>query len=167
MKWCICIEQKQADINTVLLLLSLLCHILPLMFRYAGDDTAYSPNDTLQLSRASSIIMLVAYVAYLFFQLWTHREFFEAQEVLFSLQSSLAMCLLLCFLYKFLYKYIEIKNWCSLNRLAYLCLIGRRWWFGFRRSTSTWILECIYLAGWDDCCYCSFVWVCCWHYWGN
>ncbi|KAK1398250.1 Vacuolar cation/proton exchanger [Heracleum sosnowskyi] len=73
-------DRKQADINTVLLLLSLLCHILPLMFRYAGDDTAYSPNDTLQLSRASSIIMLVAYVAYLFFQLWTHREFFEAQE---------------------------------------------------------------------------------------
>lgn len=54
------------------------------MFRYAGDDTAYSPNDTLQLSRVSCIIMLVAYVAYLVFQLWTHREFFEAQEVLFS-----------------------------------------------------------------------------------
>ncbi|WOH02016.1 hypothetical protein DCAR_0521403 [Daucus carota subsp. sativus] len=73
-------DRKQADINTVLLLLSLLCHILPLMFRYAGDDTAYSPNDTLQLSRVSCIIMLVAYVAYLVFQLWTHREFFEAQE---------------------------------------------------------------------------------------
>ncbi|KAL8093040.1 hypothetical protein AgCh_035066 [Apium graveolens] len=73
-------DRKQADVNTVLLLLSLLCHILPLMFRYAGDAAAYSPSDTLQLSRASSIIMLVAYIAYLYFQLWTHREVFEAQE---------------------------------------------------------------------------------------
>ncbi|XP_017244943.1 vacuolar cation/proton exchanger 3 [Daucus carota subsp. sativus] len=73
-------DRKQADVNTVLLLLSLLCHILPLMFRYAGDAAAYSSSDALQLSRASSILMLVAYIAYLFFQLWTHREVFEAQE---------------------------------------------------------------------------------------
>ncbi|KAL1819092.1 hypothetical protein ACET3Z_013961 [Daucus carota] len=73
-------DRKQADVNTVLLLLSLLCHILPLMFRYAGDAAAYSSSDALQLSRASSILMLVAYIAYLFFQLWTHSEVFEAQE---------------------------------------------------------------------------------------
>ncbi|PON90179.1 Sodium/calcium exchanger membrane region [Trema orientale] len=35
---------------------------------------------TLQLSRASSIVMLIAYVAYLVFQLWTHRQLFEAEE---------------------------------------------------------------------------------------
>lgn len=73
-------DRKQADVNTLLLLLALLCHILPLMFRYAGDSAAYTPQATLQLSRVSCILMLLAYIAYLVFQLWTHREFFEAQE---------------------------------------------------------------------------------------
>lgn len=75
-------QQKQADVNSALLLLALLCHVLPLMFRYAGESAAYSPEATLQLSRASSIIMLVAYMAYIFFQLCTHSKLFEAQEVI-------------------------------------------------------------------------------------
>ncbi|XP_059430686.1 vacuolar cation/proton exchanger 3-like [Corylus avellana] len=74
-------DRKQADVNSLLLLLGLLCHLLPLMFRYA---TAGLENSTalctLQLSRASSIVMLVAYVAYIFFQLKTHRQLFDAQE---------------------------------------------------------------------------------------
>jgi Ca2+:H+ antiporter len=52
------------------------------MFRYAigeGTATAFS---TLELSRVSSIIMLIAYVAYIFFQLKTHRQLFDAQEVI-------------------------------------------------------------------------------------
>ena len=68
--------------NSLLLLLGLLCHMLPLMFRYAigeGTATAFS---TLELSRVSSIIMLIAYVAYIFFQLKTHRQLFDAQEVI-------------------------------------------------------------------------------------
>ncbi|KAJ6895638.1 vacuolar cation/proton exchanger 3-like [Populus alba x Populus x berolinensis] len=73
-------DRKQADVNSLLLLLGLLCHMLPLMFRYAigeGTATAFS---TLELSRVSSIIMLIAYVAYIFFQLKTHRQLFDAQE---------------------------------------------------------------------------------------
>uniref|UniRef100_A0A9I9EKM3 Uncharacterized protein n=1 Tax=Cucumis melo TaxID=3656 RepID=A0A9I9EKM3_CUCME len=35
---------------------------------------------TLHLSRASSIVMLSTYIAYLVFQLWTHRQLFEAKE---------------------------------------------------------------------------------------
>ncbi|WOH10972.1 hypothetical protein DCAR_0830449 [Daucus carota subsp. sativus] len=73
-------DRKQADVNSALLLLALLCHALPLMFRYAGDAAAYSPKATLQLSRASSIIMLIAYMAYIFFQLCTHSKLFAAQE---------------------------------------------------------------------------------------
>lgn len=73
-------DRKQADVNFSLLLLALLCHVLPLMSRYAGDAAVYSPKATLQLSRASSIIMLIAYIVYIFFQLWTHCEFFAAQE---------------------------------------------------------------------------------------
>ncbi|OAP03709.1 CAX3 [Arabidopsis thaliana] len=35
---------------------------------------------SLTLSRTSSIVMLIAYIAYLIFQLWTHRQLFEAQQ---------------------------------------------------------------------------------------
>ncbi|KAK3018996.1 hypothetical protein RJ639_003604 [Escallonia herrerae] len=73
-------DRKQADVNSTLLLLALLCHLLPLMFRYVGKPDALTAKETLQLSRASSIIMLIGYFAYLVFQLWTHRQFFEAQE---------------------------------------------------------------------------------------
>ncbi|KAK2979994.1 hypothetical protein RJ640_020020 [Escallonia rubra] len=73
-------DRKQADVNSTLLLLALLCHLLPLMFRYVGKTDALMAKETLQLSRASSIIMLIGYFAYLVFQLWTHRQFFEAQE---------------------------------------------------------------------------------------
>ncbi|XP_068638491.1 vacuolar cation/proton exchanger 3-like [Aristolochia californica] len=72
-------DRKQADVNSSLLLLALLCHMLPLMFRYAAGNNLPMKKQTLALSRASSIIMLIAYIAYLVFQLKTHRQFFEAQ----------------------------------------------------------------------------------------
>ncbi|XP_057497749.1 vacuolar cation/proton exchanger 3-like [Actinidia eriantha] len=71
-------DRKQADVNSILLLLALLCHMLPLMFRYAGGSEALTAKPTLELSRVSSIVMLVVYFAYLVFQLWTHRKLFEA-----------------------------------------------------------------------------------------
>ncbi|CAL5351486.1 unnamed protein product [Camellia sinensis] len=73
-------DRKQADVNSLLLLLALLCHMLPLMFRYAGKSEVETAKPTLELSRASSIVMLVVYFAYLVFQLWTHRQMFEAKE---------------------------------------------------------------------------------------
>ncbi|KAK8547580.1 hypothetical protein V6N13_024658 [Hibiscus sabdariffa] len=73
-------DRRQADVNSLLLLLALLCHSLPLMFRMSGASDAVTANPTLQLSRASSIVMLIAYLAYLIFQLFTHRQLFEAQE---------------------------------------------------------------------------------------
>ncbi|PON92648.1 Calcium/proton exchanger CAX [Trema orientale] len=75
-------DRRQADVNSLLLLLALLCHLLPMLFRYAGASAAAlsTADSTLQLSRASSIVMLIAYVAYLVFQLWTHRQLFEAEE---------------------------------------------------------------------------------------
>ncbi|CAI9106963.1 OLC1v1006217C3 [Oldenlandia corymbosa var. corymbosa] len=71
-------DRKQADVNSLLLLLGLLCHVLPLM---CGDSIQPVNKDDflLSLSRTSSIFMLVAYFAYLFFQLRTHK--FEAEEV--------------------------------------------------------------------------------------
>ncbi|KAJ0089170.1 hypothetical protein Patl1_31728 [Pistacia atlantica] len=73
-------DRRQADVNTLLLLPALLCHMLPLLFRYAGASAALTADPTLQLSRAASIVMLIAYLVYIIFQLWTHRELFEAQE---------------------------------------------------------------------------------------
>uniref|UniRef100_A0A803PVF8 Sodium/calcium exchanger membrane region domain-containing protein n=1 Tax=Cannabis sativa TaxID=3483 RepID=A0A803PVF8_CANSA len=51
------------------------------MFKYAAAPGIYVGNYTLQLSRASSIFMLLAYMSYIFFQLKTHRQLFDAQEV--------------------------------------------------------------------------------------
>ncbi|KAK4275170.1 hypothetical protein QN277_018299 [Acacia crassicarpa] len=74
-------DRKQADVNSLLLLLGLLCHLLPLIFKYALTGDHYSvATSTLQLSRASSIVMLLAYVAYIFFQLKTHRQLYDSQE---------------------------------------------------------------------------------------
>ncbi|XP_051113653.1 vacuolar cation/proton exchanger 3-like [Andrographis paniculata] len=70
-------DRRQADVNSMLLLLGLLCHVLPLMLKFSGANVHVS---TLGLSRASCVLMLVAYIAYLLFQLWTHRQLFEAQE---------------------------------------------------------------------------------------
>ncbi|KAE8692420.1 Vacuolar cation/proton exchanger 1 [Hibiscus syriacus] len=73
-------NRRQAEVNCLLLLLALLCHSLPLLFRMGGGPAAVTAEPTLQLSRASSVVMLIAYLSYLVFQLFTHRQFFEAEE---------------------------------------------------------------------------------------
>ncbi|KAL0375330.1 UNVERIFIED_CONTAM: Vacuolar cation/proton exchanger 3 [Sesamum radiatum] len=74
-------DRKQADVNSLLLFLGLSCHVLPLMFKLTGNTSAEATESaTLALSRASCIIMLIAYIAYLVFQLWTHRQLFEAKD---------------------------------------------------------------------------------------
>uniref|UniRef100_A0A1J3DNF1 Vacuolar cation/proton exchanger n=1 Tax=Noccaea caerulescens TaxID=107243 RepID=A0A1J3DNF1_NOCCA len=76
-------DRKQADVNFFLLLMGLLCHLLPLFLKYATNgeaSTSMINKMSLTLSRASSIVMLIAYIAYLVFQLWTHRQLFEATE---------------------------------------------------------------------------------------
>ncbi|CAM8971497.1 unnamed protein product [Rhodiola kirilowii] len=73
-------DRKQADVNSLMLLLGLLCHMLPLLFKYAGGSASMAVDASLNLSRASCIVMLIAYVVYIIFQLFTHRHMFEAQE---------------------------------------------------------------------------------------
>ncbi|PNX94100.1 vacuolar cation/proton exchanger 3-like protein, partial [Trifolium pratense] len=72
---------RQADVNSLMLLLALLCHSLPLLFTYSAASPELTVEPTLYLSRTASIVMLGAYVVYLVFQLWTHRQFFEAEDV--------------------------------------------------------------------------------------
>ncbi|TVT99035.1 hypothetical protein EJB05_55665 [Eragrostis curvula] len=76
-------DRMQADVSTGLLILGVLCHSLPLMLKYAVNAQEHAINSWdagLDLSRACSVVMLLAYVAYLFFQLKTHRQLFEPQE---------------------------------------------------------------------------------------
>lgn len=67
--------------NSLLLLLGTFCLMLPMLLKYAGDS-AVTGGQTLELSRAISIVMLLSYAVYLFFQLWTHRTFFESNQVI-------------------------------------------------------------------------------------
>ncbi|VVA14243.1 PREDICTED: vacuolar cation/proton exchanger [Prunus dulcis] len=73
-------ERRQANVNSLLLLLATFCHTLPMLLQYAGDSAA-TKDQTLQFSRAISILMLLSYIAFMFFQLWTHHGFFELQQV--------------------------------------------------------------------------------------
>ncbi|NP_001292678.1 vacuolar cation/proton exchanger 3-like [Cucumis sativus] len=68
---------KVANVSCVLLLLGLLCQTLPLMFTFASPTMMISTSVyVLQLSRTCSLLMLTAYIAYVFFQLKTHHQFF-------------------------------------------------------------------------------------------
>uniref|UniRef100_A0A0D3EQ49 Vacuolar cation/proton exchanger n=1 Tax=Oryza barthii TaxID=65489 RepID=A0A0D3EQ49_9ORYZ len=77
-------DRNQSDVSTALLFLAVLCHSAPLLLRYAvaaGEHSVSATSASLDLSRACSFVMLASYVAYLFFQLKTHRQLFEPQEV--------------------------------------------------------------------------------------
>ncbi|CAK8541913.1 unnamed protein product [Lathyrus sativus] len=73
-------DRRQADVNSLMLLLALLCLMLPMLFTYSAASPELTVEPSLYLSRAASIVMLVAYFAYLIFQLWTHRQLFEAED---------------------------------------------------------------------------------------
>ncbi|QCE03622.1 Ca2+:H+ antiporter [Vigna unguiculata] len=73
-------DRRQADMNLLMLFVALHCHLLPMLFHYAGASEGVTAESSLQLSRAASIIMVIAYFAYLVFQLWTHRTLFEDHD---------------------------------------------------------------------------------------
>lgn len=75
-------DRAQSDVSTGMLILGVLCQSLPVMLRYAVGSGEHAAATTgLELSRACSVVMLLSYGAYLFFQLKTHRQIFEPQEV--------------------------------------------------------------------------------------
>ncbi|CAJ1948780.1 unnamed protein product [Sphenostylis stenocarpa] len=73
-------DRRQADMNLLMLFLALLCHLLPMLFHYSGVAEGVTTESSLQFSRAASVVMVIAYVAYLVFQLRTHRQLFEAPD---------------------------------------------------------------------------------------
>ncbi|GAU27454.1 hypothetical protein TSUD_161400 [Trifolium subterraneum] len=73
-------DRRQADVNSLMLLFALLCHSLPLLFIYSASSPELTLEPTLYLSRTASIVMLGAYVVFMVFQLWTHRQLFEVED---------------------------------------------------------------------------------------
>ncbi|CAI8612850.1 unnamed protein product [Vicia faba] len=73
-------DRRQADVNSLMLILALLCLLLPMLFTYSAASPELTVESSLYLSRAASIVMLAAYFVYLIFQLWTHRQLFEAED---------------------------------------------------------------------------------------
>ncbi|XP_021864183.2 vacuolar cation/proton exchanger 3 isoform X2 [Spinacia oleracea] len=75
-------DRSQADVNILLLLLGVFCHSLPLFSQYTVETAGRtsSASSVLLLSRVSSIVLLVAYIAYMFFQLKTHQQLFDSGE---------------------------------------------------------------------------------------
>uniref|UniRef100_A0A7C9F186 Vacuolar cation/proton exchanger n=1 Tax=Opuntia streptacantha TaxID=393608 RepID=A0A7C9F186_OPUST len=75
-------DKNEADVNVLLLSLGVLCHALPLFFQHSTDAelSAASAKSILLLSRVSSIVLLVAYILYLLFQLKTLQQLFVAEQ---------------------------------------------------------------------------------------
>ncbi|XP_022997997.1 vacuolar cation/proton exchanger 3-like isoform X2 [Cucurbita maxima] len=72
---------KVANVSSLVLLLGLLCQMLPLTSRFASPSAKlWTDLFVLELSRTCSIIMLIAYLVYVFFQLKTHNQFFGLPE---------------------------------------------------------------------------------------
>jgi Ca2+:H+ antiporter len=67
-------------VSMSMLLVSCMSWALPTVFAQALDETAEGKATMLAVSRVTSIIMVVAYVAYLIFQLLTHRDLAQKQD---------------------------------------------------------------------------------------
>lgn len=141
--------------NLLMLFVALHCQLLPMLFHYAGVSEGVTAESSLQLSRAASIIMVIAYFAYLVFQLWTHRQLFEDQDVSFlwfwndEANVDFSSC-----------QYVIVIV------IMHLAAKWRRGWHWFRWSSDR-ILEWMCLAGWDHCYHCSAFWICGGNNWGN
>ncbi len=99
-----------------MMLVGVLALLLPTMYAtLAADD--WTDETTLEMSRIGSILLLVIYCMYLYFQLFTHKHLFQGEEGEEEEESSLEFgtaigCLAICtvltsFLSDFLIKSIE------------------------------------------------------------
>ncbi|XP_020877920.1 vacuolar cation/proton exchanger 4 [Arabidopsis lyrata subsp. lyrata] len=64
-------DSRQGDMNCMLLYLALLCQTLPMIMRFTMEAEEYDGSAVVMLSRASSFVMLIAYLAFLIFHLFS------------------------------------------------------------------------------------------------
>ncbi|CAN1248234.1 Vacuolar cation/proton exchanger 5 [Linum perenne] len=72
-------DKASAIVNSGLLLMAVMGLLFPAVLHYTHTEVHYGKSE-LALSRFSSCIMLIAYAAYLFFQLNTKRDPYEANQ---------------------------------------------------------------------------------------
>ncbi len=68
--------QETAVVNSGLLLMAVMGLLFPAVLHYTHTEVHFGKSE-LALSRFSSCIMLVAYAAYLFFQLKSHKNLYD------------------------------------------------------------------------------------------
>lgn len=73
-------DRNQGNVSILLLLLGVLCHVFPFLFQHAIKQETFTAASTLLLSRVNSITMIIAYAAYIFFQLTSHQKSFVGGE---------------------------------------------------------------------------------------
>lgn len=75
------LNRRQADVSICLLLLGILCHISAVASKGTiKNGENINSLGVLKLSRASAVIMLIAYIGGLLFEVKTHRQIFEQDE---------------------------------------------------------------------------------------
>nr|XP_024394970.1 vacuolar cation/proton exchanger 3-like isoform X2 [Physcomitrium patens] len=68
-----------AQVSASLLLMAVMGLLFPVVLHATGTELQMGKSE-LVLSRFSSIVMLVAYIAYLYFQLKSHKELYDSEE---------------------------------------------------------------------------------------
>jgi Ca2+:H+ antiporter len=76
LKSTISFNQTAAQANTTLLQIAILGLVVPTLMQSVGQLEVHSDVD-LKLSRAISVALLILYIMYVYFQLFTHRALFE------------------------------------------------------------------------------------------
>ena len=82
------VASTAAQLNSSLLQMSVFAILLPSAFHFAiGSSTTSAPvsdalqqSEILSMSRGTAVILLVIYIAYLVFQLWSHVHLYADQE---------------------------------------------------------------------------------------
>lgn len=78
--YCCPTMQVTAQVSSSLLLMAVMGLLFPAALHATGTELQIGKSE-LVLSRFSSIVMLVAYTAYLYFQLKSHRDLYDSEEV--------------------------------------------------------------------------------------
>lgn len=90
--------QATATVNSGLLLMAVMGLVFPAVLHYTHTEVHFGKSE-LMLSRFSSCIMLVAYAAYLFFQLKSQNSLYASVNEVGSLVSSLFFAAAALFVY--------------------------------------------------------------------
>lgn len=85
------IKSTAAQLNSSLLLIAVIAVLIPSAFHFSittsstGEGlsltNAQEGNDLLSMSHAVAILLLILYLGYLLFQMWTHAQFYEDDTV--------------------------------------------------------------------------------------